>query len=87
MDVFGQILHFTPLFIADLVEILPNMQFSSHITVYQAHFKQVLPGFQLDPSCLTIDKVKHQLCPNSAPFCHPDRLSTIRPRSSSIQGI
>jgi hypothetical protein len=33
MDVFGQILHFTPLFIADLVEILPNMRFSSNITV------------------------------------------------------
>jgi hypothetical protein len=25
MDVFGQILHFTPLFMADLVEILPSM--------------------------------------------------------------
>jgi hypothetical protein len=33
MDVFGQILHSTPLFMADLVEILPNMQFSSNIMV------------------------------------------------------
>ena len=55
--------------------------------LYQVHFKQVLTGFQVDPSCLTIDMVKPQLCPNSAPFCHPVRLSTIRPRSSSIQAI
>jgi hypothetical protein len=33
MDVFGKILHFTPLFITDLVEILPNMYFSSDIMV------------------------------------------------------
>jgi hypothetical protein len=33
MDVFGQILHFTPLFIANLVEILPNMYGSSGIMV------------------------------------------------------
>jgi hypothetical protein len=25
----------------------------------------------MDPSYLTIDKVKPQLCTNSAPFCHP----------------
>jgi hypothetical protein len=31
MDVFGQIFHFTPLFIADVVEILPNMYVSSDI--------------------------------------------------------
>jgi hypothetical protein len=69
--IFGQILHFTPLFMADLVEILPSMQFSSNIMVYQTHFKQVSTGFQVDPSCLTIDKVKPQLWPNSAPFYHP----------------
>jgi hypothetical protein len=33
MDVFGQILHFTPLYMADLVEILPNMYGSSDIMV------------------------------------------------------
>jgi hypothetical protein len=33
MDVFGQILQFTPLFIANLVEILPNMYGSSDIIV------------------------------------------------------
>ena len=27
--------------------------------------------FQVDHTCLTIDKVNPQLCPNSAPFCHP----------------
>ena len=63
MDVFGQILQFTPLFIANFVEILPHMYGSSDIMVYQAHFKQVLNRFQADPSCLTIDKVKPQLCP------------------------
>ena len=63
MDVFGQFRHFTPLFTDDLVEILPN----------QSHFKQVLTRFQADLICLTIDKVKPQLCicPNSGPFCHP----------------
>jgi hypothetical protein len=39
-------------------------------TWYQAHFKEVLIGFQADPTCLTINKVKPQLFPNSAPFCH-----------------
>jgi hypothetical protein len=33
MDVFGQIHHFTPLFIANTLEILPNMQFNSDIMV------------------------------------------------------
>jgi hypothetical protein len=44
MDVFGQILHFTPLFMADLVEILPSMQFSSNIMVsstFQTSFNWV----------------------------------------------
>jgi hypothetical protein len=54
---------------------------------YQAHFKQVSTGFQVDPSCLAIDKVKPQLCPNSAPFCHPVSVVNIRPRYSSIQAI
>jgi hypothetical protein len=71
MDVFGQILHFTPLFIANLVEILPNMYGSSDIMVYQAHFKQVLNRFQADPICLTIDKVKPQLCPIRRHFIVP----------------
>jgi hypothetical protein len=47
--------------------------------VYQAHFKQVLTWIQIDPSCLTIDFVhirRH--------FVIPSRLSTIRPRYSSI---
>jgi hypothetical protein len=39
MDVFGQILHFTPLFIATLVEIPPSMQFCSNIMVSNT-FKQ-----------------------------------------------
>jgi hypothetical protein len=33
MDVFGQFLQFTPLFIANLVEILPNMYGSSDLMV------------------------------------------------------
>jgi hypothetical protein len=33
MDVFGQILHLTPPLMADLVEILPSMQFSSNVMV------------------------------------------------------
>jgi hypothetical protein len=44
MDVFGQNLHFTPLFMADLVEILPSMQFSSNIMVsstFQTSFNWV----------------------------------------------
>jgi hypothetical protein len=32
-NVFGQVLHFTPLFIGDFVDILPKMYIISHIMV------------------------------------------------------
>ena len=86
IDVFGQILHFTPLFIAELIEILPYMYVSSDIMV-SSTFKQVLTGFQVDPSCLTIDKVNLNFIQIRRHFIIPYRLSTIWHRFSSIQAI
>ncbi len=46
---------------------------SAQTLCYQAHFKEGLTRFHVDPSCLTIVKAKLQLCPNSAPFVIPCR--------------
>ena len=54
-----------------LVEILPIMQISSDILVskiFWAHCSQVPRRFY---SCLTIDNIKPELCPNSAPLYNP----------------
>ena len=55
--------------------------------MYQEHFKQVSTWFQVDHSCLTIDKGNPQLCPNSAPFCHPVSVVDNSACYSSIQAI
>ena len=52
-----------------LVEILPIMQISSDILVrIENILSTLLARFQGDSSCLTIDNIKPELCPNSAPL-------------------
>ena len=37
-------------------------------TLAQKNFDRIVSRFQVDSSCLTIDNVKPELCPNSAPL-------------------
>ena len=38
---------------------------------YQKYFEHIVARFQGDSSCLTIDNIKPELCPNSAPLYNP----------------
>ena len=38
---------------------------------YRKYFEHIVARFQGDSSCLTIDNIKPELCPNSAPLCNP----------------
>ena len=53
-----------------LVEILPIMQISSEYR-YRKYFEHIVARFQGDSSCLTIENIKPELCPNSAPLYDP----------------
>ena len=48
---------------------------------YQKYFEHIVARFQGDSSCLTIDNIKPELCPNSAPlyneYFREDRQHTI----------
>ena len=52
---------------------------------YRKYFEHIVARFQGDSSCLTIDNIKPELCPNSAPLYNP--LLTIPPRYFPIQAI
>ena len=38
---------------------------------YRKYFEHIVARFQGDSSCLTIDNIKPELCPNSAPWYNP----------------
>ena len=38
---------------------------------YRKYFEHIVARFQEDSSCLTIDNIKPELCPNSAPLYNP----------------
>ena len=38
---------------------------------YRKYFEHIVARFQGDSSCLTIDNIKPELCPNSAPLYNP----------------
>ena len=38
---------------------------------YRKYFERIVARFQGDSSCLTIDNIKPELCPNSAPLYNP----------------
>ena len=41
---------------------------------YRKYFEHIAARFQGDSSCLTIDNIKPELCPNSAPLYNPHNL-------------
>ena len=44
---------------------------SAQIYWYRKYFEHIVARFQGDSSCLTIDNIKPELCPNSAPLYNP----------------
>ena len=44
---------------------------SAKIYWYRKYFEHIVARFQGDSSCLTIDNIKPELCPNSAPLYNP----------------
>ena len=66
-DLFAQIRYFTS-------QILPTKS-------YRKYFNYISARSQVDSTCLTIDKIKPELCPNSLPFveCNVDCHKQIGP--------
>ena len=53
-----------------LVELLLIMQ-TAQTYWYRKYFEHIVARFQGDSRCLTIDNIKPELCPNSAPLYNP----------------
>ena len=55
---------------------------------YRKYFEHIVARFQGDSSCLTIDNIKPELCPNSAPLYNPSlynmRVASLRVASLRV---